>query len=92
MPHKRKSRIDLEIDLSSVFGKSRKMLSHNKVYDWDRLLPKRVLMRHRWLAKTWREIYSKNPHDEYIRFLSTDDQMNTKWFEKYGYKEPNFID
>lgn len=90
MPYKHKSRIDLDFDLSGVFNKSRKILTNNKVYVWEKILPKRTLKRHKWLAQTWRDIYSLNPNDEFIRFLSTEDMLHTKWFEKYGYKEPDF--
>lgn len=59
-------------------------------YDWDKLIDEKTLKRHQWLAETWRKIYSQHPNDLYIRKLSTDDLLNTKWYEKYGVKEPNF--
>ena len=59
-------------------------------YDWEKSMDKKTLERHKWLTKIWIELYSKNPDDMFVRKLSTDDMMKTRWFEKYGIKEPHF--
>ena len=59
-------------------------------YDWNRLLKPDVLRRHKWLAQTWINLYIQNPDDEFVRKLSTDELLKSKWYEKYGIKEPNF--
>lgn len=59
-------------------------------YDWNRLLAPEVLRRHKWLAQTWINLYIQNPDDDFIRKLSTDELIKTKWYEKYGVKEPSF--
>ena len=59
-------------------------------YDWNRLLAPEVLRRHKWLAQTWINLYIQNPDDEFVRKLSTDELLKSKWYEKYGIKEPNF--
>ena len=50
----------------------------------------KTLERHKWLTKIWIELYFKNQDDQFIRKLSTDEMMKTRWFEKYGIKEPQF--
>ncbi len=57
-------------------------------YDWNRLLAPEILRRHKWLAQTWINLYIQNPEDDFIRKLSTDELLKTKWYEKYGIKEP----
>ena len=32
----------------------------------------------------------KNQEDQFLRHLSTEEIMKTRWFEKYGIKEPQF--
>lgn len=59
-------------------------------YDWNRLLAPEVLRKHKWLAQTWINLYIQNPEDDFIRKLSTDELLKTKWYEKYGVKEPSF--
>lgn len=59
-------------------------------YDWNKLLSEKKRNRNRWLVTVWMELYIKYPHDEYIRKLPTTEMDETKWFEKYGYKEPIF--
>lgn len=59
-------------------------------YDWDKLLEKKTLQRHEWLAELWTNLYFQNQDDKFIRNLSTDEIIKTRWFEKYGIKEPNF--
>lgn len=59
-------------------------------YDWNRLLAPDVLRRHKWLAQTWINLYIQNPEDDFIRKLSTDELLKTKWYEKYGVKELSF--
>ncbi len=88
MPHRKKSRIDLDFDLTKVIKKTKPLVTKNRTYDWDKLLPPEILKRNIWLAEIWAEIHKQNPQDEFIRKLSTDDMFKTKWFEKYGYKEP----
>lgn len=88
MPHRKKSRIDLDFDISRVMKRTKPLVVRNKAYDWNKLLSPEVLKRNIWLSNVWAEIYSKNPQDEFIRKLSTDDMLKTKWFEKYGFKEP----
>lgn len=50
----------------------------------------KTLERHKWLGKTWTELYFKNQEDQFLRHLSTEEIMKTRWFEKYGIKEPQF--
>jgi len=59
-------------------------------YDWAKLLGQTTLKRHEWLAQIWTNLYFQNQSDEFLRNLSTDEILKTKWFEKYGIKEPNF--
>ena len=59
-------------------------------YDWNRLLAPEVLRRHKWLAQTWINLYIQNPDDDFVRKLSTDELLKSKWYEKYGIKEPIF--
>ncbi len=91
MPYRKKSRINLELDLDlfKIRKKTKYVVRKNETYDWEKLLPSKIIKRNKWLGKIWAEIYANNPHDEFIRNLSTDDMYKTKWFEKYGYKEPN---
>lgn len=60
-------------------------------YDWNKLLAPEVLRRHKWLAQTWINLYIQNPDDEFVRKLSTDELLKSKWYEKYGIKEPSFV-
>ena len=55
-------------------------------YDWQKLLGEKTVRRNEWLSKTWAKLYFENSCDEYLRNLSTDELMKTKWFEKYGVK------
>ncbi len=89
MPHKKKSRIDLDFDISRIMRESKPLVIRKRSYDWDKLLAPHILKRNIWLGNVWAEIYVKNPYDEFIRNLSTDDMFKTKWFEKFGYKEPS---
>lgn len=89
MPHKKKSRIDLDFDISRIMRESKPLVIRKRSYDWDKLLAPHILKRNIWLGNVWAEIYAKNPYDEFIRNLSTDDMFKTKWFEKFGYKEPS---
>ncbi len=68
------------------------MLNYSKKsgYDWQKLLGAKTVRRNEWLSKTWAKLYFENSCDEYLRNLSTDELMKTKWFEKYGVKEPSF--
>ena len=50
----------------------------------------KTLARHKWLGKTWTDLYFQNQEDQFLRKLSTDDIVKTRWFEKYGIKEPQF--
>lgn len=59
-------------------------------YNWEKIMEPKTLERHRWLGKTWTELYFQNQEDQFLRKLSTDEIMKTKWFEKYGIKEPQF--
>lgn len=59
-------------------------------YNWEKIMEPKTLERHRWLGKTWTELYFQNQEDLFLRKLSTDDIMKTRWFEKYGIKEPQF--
>lgn len=59
-------------------------------YNWEKLLKEKVLKRNKWLSEIWTDLYFKNQKDEYLRKLSTEELLNTKWFEKYGIKEPSF--
>lgn len=64
-----------------------------KLYlNWEQITDKRTLNRHKWLSQIWADLYIKNPNDDFIRKLSTDELMKTNWFEHYGIKEPNFHD
>ena len=65
-------------------------LSRRVGYDWEKTMDPKTLQRHKWLTKIWTELYFQNQEDEFIRKLSTEDMMNTRWFEKYGIKEPQF--
>ena len=65
-------------------------LSRRTGYDWEKTMESKTLERHKWLNKIWTELYFKNQEDQFIRKLSTDDMMKTRWFEKYGIKEPQF--
>ncbi len=76
------SRLDSALPIYRSIGKVN--------YDWEKIMDKKTLERHKWLSKTWIDLYSQNPNDMFIRKLSTDDMIKTKWFEKYGIKEPNF--
>lgn len=89
MTHRKKSRINLDNQVFDAL-KVKRAFSSCRTYDWDKQLPKVVYERNKWLGKVWGEIYIQNPRDEFIRFLSTDDMLHTKWFEKYGYIEPDF--
>ena len=62
--------------------------SNKSTYDWEKTMDPKTLQRHKWLTKIWTELYFQNQEDEFIRKLSTEDMMNTRWFEKYGIKEP----
>jgi len=68
-----------------VIGFSRRM-----GYDWEKLISSKTLKRHEWLAQIWTNLYFQNQDDQYIRNLSTDEIIKTKWFEKYGIREPQF--
>ncbi len=59
-------------------------------YDWEKLISPKALKRHEWLAQIWTNLYFQNQEDQYIRNLSTDEIIKTKWFEKYGIREPQF--
>ena len=59
-------------------------------YDWEKLIEPKTLERHKWLAQTWTNLYFENQEDQFIRNLSTDEIMKTRWFEKYGIREPQF--
>ncbi|MDD2896858.1 MAG: hypothetical protein PHG81_12650 [Aliarcobacter sp.] len=59
-------------------------------YNWEKIMNPKTLARNKWLGKTWTDLYFQNQGDDYLRFLSTDDIISTKWFEKYGVKEPQF--
>jgi hypothetical protein len=59
-------------------------------YDWEKSMEPKTLERHKWLGKTWTDLYFQNQGDEFLRNLSTEEIMKTKWFEKYGVKEPIF--
>lgn len=59
-------------------------------YDWEKTMEPKILERHKWLGKTWTDLYFQNQGDSFLRNLSTDEIMKTRWFEKYGIKEPNF--
>lgn len=77
----------------SKIGKAIERISYNRKsngYDWDKLISKETLKRHEWLSMIWTSLYFQNQEDEFIRNLSTDDIVKTRWFEKYGIKEPNF--
>ncbi len=89
MRHRKHTRINLDSEVFNALQKKRSF-SSCRTYDWEKHLPKEVYERNKWLGNVWGEIYLKNPRDEFIRFLSTDDMLYTKWFEKYGYKEPDF--
>lgn len=89
MPHRKRSRINLDLDLFNKMHTQKKNKSIHKTYDWEKQLPKETLERNKWLAKVWLEVYSKNPENTEIRYLSTVDMLETNWYEKYGYKEPN---
>jgi hypothetical protein len=64
--------------------------SRKSIYDWDKLIGSKTLERNKWLVKVWSDLYFANQNDEFLRNLSTDDIMKTKWFEKYGIKEVKF--
>jgi hypothetical protein len=64
--------------------------SRRSGYNWEKLLEPKALARNKWLGKTWAELYFQNLDDKFLRYLSTDEIMKTKWFEKYGIKEPQF--
>ena len=76
------SRIDEAVSMISF--------SRRGGYDWDKLIEKQTLKRNEWLSKIWTSLYFQNQEDEFIRNLSTDELLKTRWFEKYGIKEPNF--
>lgn len=78
----RPSRIDSAISMINF--------SRKAGYDWDKLLGKKTLQRHEWLAEIWTNLYFQNQEDKFIRNLSTDEILKTRWFEKYGIKEPVF--
>lgn len=59
-------------------------------YNWEKIMEPKTLERHKWLGKTWTELYFKNQEDQFLRHLSTEEIMKTRWFEKYGIKEPQF--
>ncbi len=59
-------------------------------YNWEKILDPKTLARNKWLGKTWADLYFQNLDDKFLRYLSTDDIMKTRWFEKYGIKEPQF--
>lgn len=69
----------------SLYGVGKK-----SAYDWEKTMDPKVLARHRWLVETWSNLYFSNLEDKFLRTLSTDDIMKTKWFEKYGVREPSF--
>lgn len=64
--------------------------SKKSSYDWAKLLGQTTLKRHEWLAEVWTKLYFENQEDDFLRNLSTDDMLKTRWFEKYGVKEPKF--
>lgn len=90
MPHRKISRIQQDIDFKKSVIKTKSFNFRKTNYDWEKLLRPEVLKRNIWIVKIWGELHKKNPQDEFIRNLSTDDMYKTKWFEKYGYKEPDF--
>ena len=59
-------------------------------YDWEKVMEPKTLARHKWLGKTWTDLYFQNQEDQFLRKLSTDDNVKTRWFEKYSIKEPQF--
>ena len=59
-------------------------------YDWEKVMEPKTLARHKWLGKTWPDLYFQNQEDQFLRKLSSDDIVKTRWFEKYGIKEPQF--
>ena len=59
-------------------------------YDWEKVMEPKTLARHKWLGKTWTDLYFQNQEDQFLRKLSTDDIVKTRWFEKYGIKVPQF--
>ena len=68
-----------------VIGYSRKV-----GYNWEKLISKSTLNRHKWLAEVWTKLYFENPGDDFIINLTTDEITKTRWFEKYGIREPQF--
>lgn len=55
-------------------------------YEWDKILSKEQIDKNKWLAEIWIDLYTRFPDDEYIRKLSTDEMLNTNWYEQYGFK------
>lgn len=76
----------------SILEKSFYNISFNRRvgYDWEKIMDSKTLKRHKWLSELWTELYFKNQDDGFIRNLSTDEILKTRWFEKYGIKEPQF--
>lgn len=77
-----KTKRDKQLPTFNLFVKNK--------YDWEKMMCPLKLKRNRWLVETWMSLYIKHPEDEFIRKLSTKDLDETKWFEKYGFKEPKF--
>lgn len=64
--------------------------SYRREYNWEKIMDPKTLARHKWLGKTWTDLYFQNLEDKFLRNLSTEEIMKTRWFEKYGIKEPQF--